>query len=54
MKLDESDRLLIEALGAILLIAGLAVIHFALALIAAGVLLILAANFAEVPDAGAK
>lgn len=39
------QQITLEAAGALLLIAGLAIIHIALGLVAAGVMLVLAATF---------
>ena len=52
--MSERKRLILEALGGLLLIAGLSVIHIALGLVAAGVLFVLAANFMEVNDADSE
>ncbi len=46
--MTERKKQLLEVLGGVLLVAGLSVIHIALGLVVAGVLLIALANFGDV------
>lgn len=47
--MSEAQKKLIEVLGGIVLVAGIAVIHIAAALVVAGVLMIVFANFSDTP-----